>query len=90
MIYSNECGELSRLRCQCRRGLKELDVMLATYLERYYAKAGEKEKQQFKVLLLLEDPVLALLLLSEEKGDSDEQDRLLQKLRMVACQRFEL
>ncbi len=85
----NECDELSTLRWQCRRGLKELDVMLVTYLEHYYAKAAKDEKQQFQALLLLEDPVLALLLLSEKKGLSYTQDCLLKKLRMVARQRFE-
>ncbi len=86
----NACDERSKLHWQCRRGLKELDVMLVTYLEHYYAQAAEDEKQQFQALLLLEDPVLALLLLSEKKGLSYTQDCLLKKLRMVARQRLEL
>jgi len=80
----SEYSELSKLRWQCRRGVKELDVILSAYLEQYYIEADEEEKQQFKALLLREDPVLALLLLGDEAGDSHVQRMLLQKLRMAA------
>lgn len=76
-------SELSQLRWQCRRGVKELDVILSRYLEQYYMTADEGEKQQFKALLLLEDPMLTTLLFSQIKRENkieDIDDILLQKL----------
>jgi antitoxin CptB len=32
--------ELSRLRWLCRRGMKELDVVMSRYLEQHYALQG--------------------------------------------------
>ena len=62
--------ELSKLRWQCRRGVKELDVVLCRYLENSYQKNTTENQQTFKTLLTLEDP----LLLSWLMGDQVPQD----------------
>lgn len=49
---------LGRLRLQCRRGMKELDVLLLGYLEQHYPTAGAAEQACFDALLALPDPVL--------------------------------
>lgn len=49
---------LSRLRWQCRRGTRELDVLLLRYLEQRYPEMGESEKAGFEAFLNLQDPVL--------------------------------
>lgn len=51
-------SELSRLKLRCRRGMKELDVMLMRYLERYYETASEQERIYLDELLDLQDPIL--------------------------------
>jgi antitoxin CptB len=38
--------ELSRLRWLCRRGMKELDVVMSRYLEQHYATASGAEQAQ--------------------------------------------
>ncbi len=48
----------SRLRWRCRRGMKELDVVLERYFDHRYPDAGEKEKRAFSQLLELQDPVI--------------------------------
>ena len=73
-------SELSKLRWQCRRGMKELDVILSHYLEQHYVQADQDEKQQFKTLLLLEDPMLIMLLQGNVKEDGYISDALRQKL----------
>jgi len=50
--------DLSRLRWRCRRGMRELDVLLGRYLERDYAAAGQTERDAFSGLLELPDPDL--------------------------------
>ncbi|MDH4072553.1 MAG: succinate dehydrogenase assembly factor 2 [Gammaproteobacteria bacterium] len=62
----------SRLRWQCRRGMRELDVLLTAYLETHYDTAGESRKDAFRELLGLPDPELAGYLLAGERPDDDE------------------
>ncbi|MCX7103349.1 MAG: succinate dehydrogenase assembly factor 2 [Methylobacter sp.] len=58
--------QLARLRWQCRRGTKELDFLLTSYLESGYLLADKKEKAFFTELLMLEDDKLIEVLLGDE------------------------
>lgn len=68
--------ELSRLRWQCRRGMKELDQLMLRYLELYYLDASFVERNAFKTLLFeFEEPELfALLNGSEVTGQLNKLD----------------
>ena len=48
----------SQLRWQCRRGMRELDILLTDYLENDYSQSSEAQKQAFRELLGLPDPDL--------------------------------
>ncbi len=48
----------SRLRWQCRRGMRELDELLLRYLENRYRTADADEKAAFEAVLELPDPEL--------------------------------
>lgn len=48
----------ARLRWLCRRGTKELDVILNRYLDSAFDHADASEQQAFLALLTWEDPVL--------------------------------
>jgi antitoxin CptB len=61
----------SRLRWQCRRGMKELDQLLTSYLEDGYEAAGEADKAAFRALLELSDPELVGYLLQRRKPGSE-------------------
>ncbi len=50
--------ETRRLRWLCRRGMKELDIVLGWYLDECFATAPEPERQAFVELLAVEDPVI--------------------------------
>lgn len=58
--------EQSRLRWQCRRGMRELDVLLSGWLDARFSDADEQEKAAFRSLLALSDPDLASYLLHGE------------------------
>jgi antitoxin CptB len=49
---------LGRLRWRCRRGMKELDVLLTRYVDERYAAAPAAEQRQFECLLEAQDPVI--------------------------------
>ena len=55
-----------RLRWRCRRGMKELDVLLVRYLDRDLPTASSAETAAFAQLLELQDPELARYLLAGE------------------------
>ena len=67
----------SRIRWQCRRGMRELDELLMGYLESAYATASEPEKAAFRKLLALPDPALKEYLVNGEVSevDADESSR---------------
>jgi antitoxin CptB len=51
-------SELARLKWRCRRGMRELDVLLQRYLDQRYPHAPREEQQAFEALLELPDPEL--------------------------------
>ncbi len=53
-----EPEELGRLRWRCRRGMKELDVLLARYMDQRFCAASKAEQEAFRRLLESEDTAL--------------------------------
>jgi len=56
----------SRLAWRCRRGVKELDLLLMGWLSRDFESATPDERERFAALLELPDPELARYLLGAE------------------------
>lgn len=54
---------MGRLAWQCRRGMKELDVLLERFLTERWADASSDDRQAFAEILQLPDPELAGYLL---------------------------
>ena len=73
-------NELARLKWQCRRGTKELDLMLKKYLETGYLLADDEEKVLFVELLKLEDDELTGVLMGDRKPDAKEMADLVYKI----------
>jgi antitoxin CptB len=64
-------AEAGRLRWRCRRGMKELDVVLERCLTELLPAADAAQRQAFSALLALPDPELAGYLLGGEiPGDA--------------------
>ena len=61
----------SRLKWQCRRGMRELDELLLDYLVRCYPGAPELDKEAFRTLLELSDPALIEYLLQGVRPASE-------------------
>lgn len=76
--------ELSRLRWRCRRGMRELDVLLLRYLERDFATASSGERAAFRAMLDLPDPELFGYLVGREHPQNPDWRDLLARLRAAA------
>jgi antitoxin CptB len=59
--------ELGRLRWRCRRGMKELDILLARYVEERFCSASSAEQEAFRELLDTQDTVLYGYCLGSER-----------------------
>ena len=64
-------SEESRLRWQCRRGMRELDELLIRYLESRYPVADDDEKAAFRTVLELQDTELNGYLLQRQTPSSE-------------------
>lgn len=70
-------AQARRLLWRCRRGMKELDVLLERFARRHLPAAGGGEREAFARFLELPDPVLAEYLLGDpnhEPGSAVEAD----------------
>ena len=56
-----------RLRWRCRRGMKELDILLTRYVDERYRAASAEEQQAFQSLLETQDPVIYAYCLGQER-----------------------
>jgi antitoxin CptB len=56
-----------RLRWRCRRGMKELDVLLARYLDERFCAAPPQEQEAFRRLLEIQDPLIYAYCLGQER-----------------------
>ena len=70
----------SRLRWQCRRGMRELDELLVGYLNKHYTQSTNDEKKAFQELLQLSDPELIKLLLTSYESEFESINLIIQKI----------
>jgi antitoxin CptB len=62
-----------QLRWHCRRGMKELDVLLERWFDQRHAQASSDERANFARLLALPDPEMARYLLGREPAPAEHQ-----------------
>ncbi|MGB5247702.1 MAG: succinate dehydrogenase assembly factor 2 [Woeseia sp.] len=74
-------SDKSRLRWQCRRGMRELDVLMSGWLERHFDTASESQKAAFRTLLELPDPELASYLVRGEPARQPDLQPLIRQIR---------
>lgn len=75
--------ERSKLRWLCRRGMKELDVLLERFLVDTYDGLDETQSAAFQRLLAMEDPDLMAVLLSKQDAPDSECAAVAELLRNV-------
>ena len=58
--------QIGKLRWRCRRGMKELDLLVLGYLDHHYPTASAEEQQAFANLLEQQDPLLMAYVVGRE------------------------
>jgi antitoxin CptB len=74
---------MARLRWHCRRGMRELDVMLTRYLDRVWATASAAEREAFVQLVELQDPELFGYLVGRTTPDEGSQRAVIARIRSL-------
>jgi antitoxin CptB len=74
---------MSRLRWRCRRGMRELDVMLTRYLDRVWATASSTEHDAFVQLVELQDPDLFGYLVGRNTPAEESQRAVIARIRSL-------
>ena len=71
----------ARLRWLCRRGMKELDLLVTSYFEHHYPNSSKAEQQAFKSILEMPDPELNDLILGRNQSNDEDIARVISNLR---------
>jgi antitoxin CptB len=72
---------VGQLRWRCRRGMRELDVLLERYLQERYPSAPAVEQQAFAALLEAPDPQLFAYIVQREVPEDPEWAHVIARLR---------
>jgi antitoxin CptB len=74
-------GNRSQLAWRCRRGMKELDLLLSGWLESQFGCSSEAQRRQFEALLGLSDPQLVRYLLGGERPERADLVGMIEAVR---------
>jgi antitoxin CptB len=74
-------SEADRIRWRCRRGMLELDLVLAAFLERYFDSLGPRSLATLRKLLELPDPELFDLVMGRGQAEGEEERQLVALMR---------
>ena len=71
---------MAQLRWRCRRGMRELDMLLLNYVESHYAEADAIEQAAFRKLLTVPDPDILALLTGKLEADDEHLRHVIERL----------
>jgi antitoxin CptB len=70
-------SEISRLRWLCRRGMKELDLLMERYLDHSFDRASQQDQQAFRAILQMPDPELYDLIVGRSSSSDPDIARVI-------------
>ena len=85
MQAQTEDAAMNRLRWQCRRGMRELDLLLADFLNRGYRELDAAATRAFGRLLDCPDALLLEWLLGRQHPSDKEVADVVQRIRRAAA-----
>ena len=75
----------NRLSWQCRRGMRELDVLLMCFLDQRYSSLNDDEHKTFELLLAYPDAVLLELLMGRMTPADGDVAEIVTQIRNTAA-----
>jgi antitoxin CptB len=74
-------NDRNRLQWRCRRGIRELDLLLRRFLEHGYDRLSHEDKRMFEYLLDQKDPDLLAWLMGNSDPLEENARRLVADIR---------
>jgi antitoxin CptB len=74
-------NDRNRLQWRCRRGIRELDLLLRRFLEQRYDRLSHEDKRMFEYLLDQNDPDLLAWLMGNSDPLEENTRRLVADIR---------
>ena len=72
--------KIARLKWACRRGMLELDVLLAPFVDNGYMDLEDRDKQIFERLLTCDDPDLFAWFMGHEECKDEQLNYMVEKI----------
>ena len=80
----NDPAQRARARWLCRRGMKELDVLLTAFMESQYDGLTPQAREAFHAVLEMPDPDLWACLVNNASAGDAAMDHVLERIRSRA------
>lgn len=80
MSDSTQLMPKGQLKWRCRRGMRELDVMLTKFLDTRYDDLDDRKKLAFQQLLTVQDPVLFKMLIGRLEAQEQRFNEIVQEI----------
>ena len=64
--------EVARLRWQCRRGIKEVEILIGPFFEQHFTALSDAQQASFKLLLEANDAELFAWFMGHERPESED------------------
>lgn len=71
---------LQKLAWRCRRGTKELDVLMQKFLNEYYSNVSPDLQHAFESMLDMQDPELYDLLVGRQKSSDENINQVIEHI----------
>lgn len=71
---------MQKLAWRCRRGTKELDVLMLKYLNKYYQSASKELQHAFEIMLDMQDPDLYDLIIKRQSSNDQYIDKVIESI----------
>ncbi len=70
-----------KLAWRCRRGTRELDVLMQKFMNKYYQTAPSELQQAFERMLDMQDPELYGLLTGQQESHDQNINKIIEYIR---------
>ncbi|HMK87517.1 MAG TPA: succinate dehydrogenase assembly factor 2 [Steroidobacteraceae bacterium] len=72
--------ELAKLRWRCRRGMRELDLLLTRFVDEEWGGASSAEREAFRALLEAPDSLIYAYCLGQERPPTAPVSSLIERI----------
>ncbi len=79
-------ADFGKLRWRCRRGIKELDVLLTRYADEQFRDAPESYQEAFRELLEGQDSAIYAYCFGQQRPPTPELSALIERITAGAAQ----